>query len=899
MTAVDTTTTHPPAAVGPYTEAAHLYLAAGWTCILPLPAGQKHPPPQGFTGATGRDTSPDDVATWRANERGSGNIALRLPDGVVGIDVDHYGDKIGATQLEALEAEHGQLPATWSSTSRGNSAVGLGPSRIMFYRVPQDRYRTSLGSAIEVIQRHHRYAVVSPSQHPTTGAWYWWFSPAGLPIERVPRPDDLAVLPDAWIALLRDGATTEGPAPAARGVGEALLVEIQTDERAGTCGDVDAAMATARERLSGAAEGGRHDAMLGRAHHLVHLGAAGHLGAGRALRELEGLWASLTDGGREAELHRMCTTSAAKAATETGVRMRTRDPCSLFDGIDLAKVMARTSVFAAAADDDSDGSDTDGGDPDGSNTDGDDPDSVTTVQVVKVSNQPQAQRWLTHTLGSGGLSGLFVRGDELVHVAAEGESGYAPLTRDGAEHDGPAQIRRAGVALVAHLIDSHYDVVRFDARSKLHKPTLFPEAVVKRATSWTGAHPNLRPLRGVVHSPVVRADGSLLDEPGYDKATGLYHLPEPGVVVPAVPADPSQLQIADAVALLTRMIDGFPFVTPADRDNFLGLLLTPMLRALAPPPYKLGAIEAHQRGSGKTLLAGLIRTVHGGVFRAEMPEDDAELRKQISTILLSTTGAVVLIDNVSGELKSSTLSSLLTTDKWDDRKLGSMDTMISRPNDRLWLVTANNLTYGGDIPRRVVRCRIDPGVPRPEHRTGFAIADLDGWVRSRRGELLGALLTIVRAWVVAGQPVPTRTTSDGYARWVATVSGLLAHSGLGASFDAEATQVVLTDEESEWGVLLTALQREFGAAAWSARDVHDAIDVVPSMAVMPRAAGKARLAADDLPSQWCDGDRVSVSARSIGMWLRNRRGRWAGRLTVREAGTRGHAALWRIEGVDA
>jgi hypothetical protein len=144
-------------------------------------------------------------------------------------------------------------------------------------------------------------------------------------------------------------------------------------------------------------------------------------------------------------------------------------------------------------------------------------------------------------------------------------------------------------------------------------------------------------LRGVIHSPVFRPDGSLISDPGYDQATGLLHLPEPGLVVPRVPTSRPR-DVTDAVKLLLEMIDGFPFKSEHYRANYLGMLITPLLRAMAPPPYKLHAIEAHQPGSGKTLLANLSRHIHGGVFRAEMPEDDTELRKQVTTILTVTTG---------------------------------------------------------------------------------------------------------------------------------------------------------------------------------------------------------------------------------------------------------------------
>ena len=74
----------------PYRNAAMLYWEAGWRCPLPLPIGAKKNPPEGFTGANGSDPSYADVHDWANNGKGDGNIALRLPDGVIGIDVDMY-----------------------------------------------------------------------------------------------------------------------------------------------------------------------------------------------------------------------------------------------------------------------------------------------------------------------------------------------------------------------------------------------------------------------------------------------------------------------------------------------------------------------------------------------------------------------------------------------------------------------------------------------------------------------------------------------------------------------------------------------------------------------------------------------------------------------------------------
>jgi hypothetical protein len=74
----------------PYGSAARAYLAAGYS-PLPLPRGVKWPPPKGWTGAGAPMADLEQVRRWIRSDP-AGNIALRLPDGVIGIDLDLYDD---------------------------------------------------------------------------------------------------------------------------------------------------------------------------------------------------------------------------------------------------------------------------------------------------------------------------------------------------------------------------------------------------------------------------------------------------------------------------------------------------------------------------------------------------------------------------------------------------------------------------------------------------------------------------------------------------------------------------------------------------------------------------------------------------------------------------------------
>lgn len=185
----------------PYADAFKVYREAAWPGVLPLPAGRKYPPPAGYTGAAGVDPSFADCQAWAEGSPGA-NIALRMPRGVIGIDVDAYAGKLGAGSLAEMAARWGELPATWSSTSREDG------SRIRFFRVPDGtllpgEYARADGrdSGIEFIQHHHRYIAAAPSLHPE-GRTYAWFTPDGQIAARVPSPGEFPWLPAAWLTGL-------------------------------------------------------------------------------------------------------------------------------------------------------------------------------------------------------------------------------------------------------------------------------------------------------------------------------------------------------------------------------------------------------------------------------------------------------------------------------------------------------------------------------------------------------------------------------------------------------------------------------------------------------------------------------------------------------------------------
>jgi hypothetical protein len=71
----------------------------------------------------------------------------------------------------------------------------------------------------------------------------------------------------------------------------------------------------------------------------------------------------------------------------------------------------------------------------------------------------------------------------------------------------------------------------FDLRTGGWKPDNLPDKVAKMYVSAAN-NPNLPPVLGIITAPTMRADGTILDKPVYDEATGLYFNPL-GKVFPA------------------------------------------------------------------------------------------------------------------------------------------------------------------------------------------------------------------------------------------------------------------------------------------------------------------------------------------------------------------------------
>ena len=183
---------------------------------------------------------------------------------------------------------------------------------------------------------------------------------------------------------------------------------------------------------------------------------------------------------------------------------------------------------------------------------------------------------------------------------------------------------------------------RKDDWTTIDPPTSVVALLLAREGQW-----RLPRVAGVITTPTLRPDGSLLSEPGYDPATRLYLTQNEDLRMPDIPERPSRAEAERALQLLSDLLTGFPFVEPIDKAVALSCLMTPALRG-ALPTAPLQAINAPTPGTGKSFLIDLAATISTGrlcpVIAAGKTEEETE--KRLASLLIAGV-PIVSIDNVS------------------------------------------------------------------------------------------------------------------------------------------------------------------------------------------------------------------------------------------------------------
>jgi hypothetical protein len=435
--------------------------------------------------------------------------------------------------------------------------------------------------------------------------------------------------------------------------------------------------------------------------------------------------------------------------------------------------------------------------------------------------------------------------------------------------------------------------VLLDAVSQLLRPGR-PNAVT---AAWEESWPDLGvqgvvlqrydsfpELEQVVHSPFVRADGSVCLVNGYDAESRTYVLMAEGMAERlVVPEEPAPEDVAAAVKLLLGdwLVD-FPFPTDADRANALAWIITPFIRGQV-DVVPIAVVDGNGPSAGKGLLAELFcRLVLGHPFiPSTLPSENEEMRKAITGAMIS--GSPVLVWDEAHVLEGTALAQLLTAPSWRDRKLGVSE-MVSILNRVTFASLGNNVTVNGDVGRRAYRIRVHPQGERPEDRlaSSFRHPDIKAWTDSHRAELLSAVLVLIRAWHVAGRPAGPDNFGS-FEKWSRMVGGIVANAGVPGFLDGRREWLEHSNETVDmWSMHLVWLAATFKGRPFRAQEAGRALQN-DHEAPLPSAARSL-----------ASPEGTQGYAVSLGQAYRHRVGQTYEGLTLERAARVGNAVMWVV-----
>jgi hypothetical protein len=410
--------------------------------------------------------------------------------------------------------------------------------------------------------------------------------------------------------------------------------------------------------------------------------------------------------------------------------------------------------------------------------------------------------------------------------------------------------------------------VRRNAWIDIDPPIQLVRMVLSRERRWVFPH-----VSGIITTPTLRPDGSLLDIAGYDPRSELYLLPS--LKLPPITAHPTR---QDALAGLDKLKHLFREFSFQDKDG-KGLerrlncsvassgLLTALLRGSMPtsPVY---LIRASTPGTGKSYLVDVIAMVSTGQFCPVITTSRSadETEKRIGSILLSGI-PIVSLDNCIHDLGGELLCQVTERPVIRIRILGRSEMPLCECHTAVF-ATGNNITFRGDMVRRGLVVDLEALDERPELRQ-FQDDALDV-VAADRGAYVAAALTIVRAYLTAGSPKVCPSVGS-YAAWSTMVRSPLIWLG---EPDPMISMEGLRDEDIELSNIceFIGFWLEYGLALdtpyLTADIIEEATAAAPSNYWGPREFKPFLLRIASAKS-----DPTRVSAERLGHWLRRISGR--------------------------
>ena len=436
-----------------------------------------------------------------------------------------------------------------------------------------------------------------------------------------------------------------------------------------------------------------------------------------------------------------------------------------------------------------------------------------------------------------------------------------------------AQLVPVEQAYLRRKLSDVADWYRLDKRGKAWVATDPPHDVCTSLLASAGDWP-FPSIAGIITTPTLRPDGTVLSALGFDPATRLLLIDSP--VMPPIPDNPTEDDARQALKLIEGQLKEFPFVDDVAESCALSAIITPVVRG-AFPVVPLHAADAPRAGTGKSYLFNTVSIIATGrmmpVITAGSSEE--ELEKRLGSAVLAGR-SLITIDNVTDELGGASICQLVSEHRPAIRILGRTELVEVETRGMSMFANGNNITIVGDLCRRALRIRLDAKTENPENKEfkGDPVAAVLG----SRGDYVAACLIICRAYIAAGRPGKLPRLAS-FEAWSDTVRSALVW--LGKADPVKSIDTSHADDPER--ISLAAMHREwakaFGTGQAHAVTLQQVIEACEQRTIVrPGPPPEFAFARPDLRTAVHGALRGArqVDATALGYWLRQQKNRIVG-----------------------
>jgi len=365
----------------------------------------------------------------------------------------------------------------------------------------------------------------------------------------------------------------------------------------------------------------------------------------------------------------------------------------------------------------------------------------------------------------------------------------------------------------------------------------FPPAIRDRASEALIEPGRLPEAQYIGSEPMITARGEVISEHGFHPAERmLLAIPENQRAKWAAVkvGTPTKAEAQEALDWLrAELTVDFPFATLGDEARFLSLLLTGVARPITQqsPLYIANGSEV---GTGKSMTTAVVRLIASGTTGAAVwqggKNDDEDVKSLVSEVRSSLSRVWMHNDEASqaagrdGRLESAMVTRFTTglDGEGKQRILQGNDNCVI--NGAIFTAAGNGIMPGGDLPRRtlIYTMTVDGGVLAVE-RKGFRHADLLGYVRNHRPEILQRVFTILAHGIQNQVDVPAYGFSGAWPRIILGSLDHLTMSGQNVhllTMDSMKAQMATDKQSDDWSPLIAGLSEITVGTPFEARSAR-------------------------------------------------------------------------------